>query len=76
MKYLRIGFQIMKKLQLSKDVYSYEKLRKVKAIYSDYAQIHVVPEKKHWLVLFTRCTYGEDETVREFENYLIGLENT
>ena len=29
----------------------------------------------YWEVLFSRCRYGVEKTVSEFENYLICLEN-
>ena len=66
----------MKKLLLSKEIYSYENIQKVRSVYCGYGVIHVIPDKNNWLVLFSRCAYGEETTAREFENYLIGLENT
>lgn len=66
----------MKKLKLSKEIYSYEKIQKVISVYSAYGQIYLIHEKNNWLVFFKQCTYGEEQTMQEFENYLIGLENT
>ena len=42
---------------------------------ADSARISVIEEAKYIQVSFTDCKYDEIRTVKEFENYLIGLEN-
>ena len=65
----------MKELQLRKEIYSAQSVLDAVATYSGYARISVIEEAKYIQVSFTDCKYDETRTVKEFENYLIGLEN-
>ncbi len=65
----------MKTLILNKEIYSYSSILKAKSIYSDCAKIHVFTNRDNWLLIFSNCCYNPEQTIREFENYLIGLEN-
>ena len=38
--------------------------------------INITSENNYWLVNFSDCKYDEKETIKAFENYLIGLENS
>ena len=40
--------------------------------YRNLAKIQILRKRK---IVFWNCKYDEERTVREFENYLIGLEN-
>jgi hypothetical protein len=66
----------MIKLELNRDIYSTKNVNAAREAYRGIAKI-VVKEKKGYIrVLFVSCKYGKERTVKEFENYLIGLENS
>ena len=64
-----------KELWLNKEIYSKDLIRKTMIEYEDYAKLSVIDYEDYICVLFIDCKYNEDRTVKEFENYLIGLEN-
>lgn len=66
----------MIRLELHKEIYSYEKIKYVMDIYKEYARIKILNEEDKFILIFDKCKYEEKTTIREFENYLIGLENT
>lgn len=66
----------MKTLKLNKDIFS---LETINAAISDYAQLAEIKfaERNHYVLLtFLNCKYDKEFTIKEFKNYLIGLENT
>ncbi len=65
----------MKELKLSKDIYSIQGIEKTIGAYSGYATMEIYNRGAHWRVTFSACKYDEKLTVKEFENYLIGMEN-
>ncbi len=65
----------MSKLQLSTDVYSLDNIEKVCKIYKDYAKIKIKKKRDRVELIFHRCRYDSDITMKEFENYLINVEN-
>lgn len=65
----------MKELKLSKAIYSIEDIKKTVGAYSGYATMEIHNKGEHWGVMFSACKYDEKLTVKEFENYLIGMEN-
>ena len=65
----------MKKLQLSKEIYSKQSVSNAIAAYSGYARITVFEKRNCLQLTFRNCKYDESRTVKEFENYLISLEN-
>jgi len=65
----------MSKLQLSTDVYSLDNIEKVCKIYKDYAKIKIKKKPDRVELIFHRCRYDSDITMKEFENYLINVEN-
>lgn len=73
---LRTGSKMMRVLNLSKDLYSIENIERTAKVYKDYAKIKVKNEDEYYFVSFDKCKYDEDRTIKEFENYLIGLENS
>ena len=65
----------MKKLLLRKDIYSSESIKKAIGSYAGLAEFGIFDAGDYIGVLFNNCKYDEQRTVKEFENYLIGMEN-
>ena len=65
----------MKTLRLNKKVYQEDSVRLTITAYKDYAQFSLKESPDAWELAFSDCKYDEDRTVKEFENYLIGVEN-
>lgn len=65
----------MTRLRLSKDIYSEKNLSRALNAYEGYGVITVSDTEDSWNLEFNKCKYEETRTVKEFENYLIGLEN-
>lgn len=66
----------MIKIRLNYDVYSLKSIRAAKEAYSDLANIAIIRRRRDIELIFTSCRFDEEQTVKEFENYLIGLENS
>lgn len=66
----------MIRLRLNTDIYSLENISKAAKAYKHLAKIKVSGKKEDAKIVFRNCKYDEERTVREFENYLIGLENS
>ena len=67
---------MMKVLNLNKTIFSIDNIKKTAAVYEEYAKIKIKIERMYYKVCFDKCKYDEDRTIKEFENYLIGLENS
>ena len=65
----------MKSLRLPKELYSLEMIHKTIQEFDALAHIRIKDNNENWEVFFSRCRYGIEKTVLEFENYLICLEN-
>jgi len=65
----------MKKIRINPDIYSLNSIERTRTAYMEYAKIKVQQNGSDVIIIFTDCRYDEDQTVKEFENYLIGLEN-
>ena len=63
-------------LELSADVYSENSIKQTIAVYKNYAVIKLKKKRNKWILIFSKCRYDEQLTVKEFENYLIGTENS
>lgn len=63
-------------LQLHSEIFSVDNIEYTKEAYADFANINFKSENNYWLVTFSDCKYDEKETIKAFENYLIGLENS
>lgn len=61
--------------QMNKEIYSENTIKKAVTDYKDYARISVSESDKYWDIDFSDFKYDGEQTVSEFENYLIGLEN-
>lgn len=57
------------------DVYTIENIRKTCEAYKNYAVIRMKTTKDYAILTFSNCQFSEKQTVKEFENYLIGIEN-
>ena len=65
----------MTRIKLHRDIYSKEAIVKAISDYKGIAKIRLQEKDSGYVLTFTLCKYGEERTVKEFENYLIGLEN-
>lgn len=66
----------MIRLKLDNEIYSSKSINLAKEAYSMLADIHVISGRNTTELVFSNCKYDEDRTVKEFENYIIGLENS
>lgn len=67
---------MMKVIKLSRDIYSDENIKLAKEAYKSLAKITVSTDLQYVKLRFLKCKYEETRTIKEFENYLIGLENS
>ena len=65
----------MREISLSKEIYSENCIKKAIADYDSLAKIKYALKGDTWQISFTKCKVDETRTIREFENYLIELEN-
>lgn len=63
-------------LKLNSEIYSTECIKRVQKVYKDLANIEITGKKGILLLRFSNCKYDEKRTIKEFENYLIGVENS
>lgn len=63
------------RLYLLKDLYSIDYINDTRIAFSRMAKVSVSEDEKYWICEFTGCKYGLEKTVKEFENYLIGICN-
>jgi hypothetical protein len=62
-------------LTLNKGIFTEKLLKRAMDDFADLADIKVENKNNQWILYFLNCRYGQEKTIREFENYLIGLEN-
>ena len=62
-------------LLLSKEVYSKSDLQIAMDAYRSFADISIFERDQYWQIDFAHCKYGAERTMKEFENYMIGLAN-
>ena len=67
---------IMIRLIVNTEIYSLENISKAAEAYKNLAKIKISGKSENITILFWKCKYDEERTIREFENYLIGLENS
>lgn len=65
----------MKEIKIPKELYSFKCIKRAVEDYDSLAEIVIGQDKDSWIVSFSNCKYDELRTSREFENYLIELEN-
>jgi len=66
----------MKELILSADIYSYPVIEAAIIAYKNLATISICKQDRQIRLVFDECRFDTTMTIREFENYLIGLENS
>lgn len=66
----------MKKLRVNRDIYSNTAIEQTINAYTSYAAISVSYRQRYAIITFRKCKYDEVQTVKEFENYMIGAENS
>ena len=67
---------MMKTISVNREIYSIETIYKTIDVYKNYADISFELNDLDVKLFFDKCRYDELLTVKEFENYMIGLENT
>ena len=65
----------MKQITLNKEIYSQDAVVRAVKDYKQFARITIADKNDYWIVKFFACKYDELRTIKEFENYLIDLEN-
>lgn len=63
----------MNKLFLSIEIYSREMVQATIVAFSELAEIECYEEKGYYVCAFEKVVYQLEETIKEFENYLIDL---
>lgn len=63
----------MNELRLKKELYSMPNIRQSILAFSDIATISVFEKDETYICTISECRYDIEETVGEFENYLIDL---
>lgn len=63
------------KVLLNKELYELEMILYAVEQYDKLASIKVVDKEIHWECQFSRCVYATNLTMKEFENYIINIEN-
>ncbi len=66
----------MIRLSVNTDIYSIDNIFEAAKAYKSLAKIKIYTKGMTAEIVFRNCKYDEERTVREFENYLIGLENS
>lgn len=66
----------MVQIDLNTEIYSEESVRQAIQAYHDYASISTGSKSGYIVVIFSECRYDEQMSIKEFENYLIGVENS
>ena len=64
---------MMNKLSLNKKIYSESAVKEAISAYSNLAIILMVDRGNYWECRFKKCRFSPSITMKEFENYLIGL---
>lgn len=66
----------MKELLLNKDIYSENSILIAREQFNKLCKVQIVQYDVYCKCIFSECIYDENETVKEFENYLIDFINT
>lgn len=66
----------MKKVKINRGIFSDETIRKTMEIYKDYTVATLKFNTDYAIITFWKCKYDEAQTIMEFENYMIGIENS
>ena len=66
----------MKKLKVNRSIYSDNVIKQTMMVYKNHAVMTVSFKHEYAVITFWKCKYDEVLTVKEFENYMIGVENS
>lgn len=66
----------MKKVKINRNVYSDATIEKTMKVYKNHAVTTVSYKWDYAIVTFWKCRYDEEQTIKAFENYMIGVENS
>lgn len=66
----------MKTVKYNRCIYSDESIKQAMKIFCNHANTKVKFERDYAIVFFSNFKYEEDQTIKEFENYMIGVENS
>jgi len=66
----------MKRMKVNRSIYSDNSIVATMKAYRKHALTTVKYENKYAIITFWLCKFDEGETVKEFENYMIGVENS
>ena len=65
----------MSKLLLNKEIYHFTNIEAAIYDFQDCATITVAEQEQQFILNFSNSRADEELTIKEFENYVIGLEN-
>lgn len=65
----------MNELKLSKEIYNYGLVKMAVKEFAEISNIVVNIEENYLRCVFTNCVYDVETTLKEFENYVIDLNN-
>jgi hypothetical protein len=66
----------MKKIKINRNIYSDRTIKAAIQAYKHHAMISANFKNEYAILTFLKCKYDEELTIREFENYMIGIENS
>jgi sRNA-binding regulator protein Hfq len=66
----------MKKLKVNRSIYSDETINQTMMVYKNHAVTTFSFKHDYAVITFWKCKYDEALTIKEFENYMIGVENS
>lgn len=66
----------MKRLSLSREIFNRADILMAKRKFVHLCKVDVAENNLHWDCVITDCKYDEQETMQEFENYIIVLMNS
>lgn len=65
----------MKRVKINRNIYSDRAIQAALLAYKTYAKMTISYKNDVAVVTFWKCKYDEIQTIKEFENYMIGAEN-
>lgn len=66
----------MRKMQINSKVFSEKTVKQALNDYKNIAKTSLQVKGEIFIIKFWKFKYDEDQTLKEFENYMIGLENS
>ena len=66
----------MNELYLSTEIYSVEIIKAAIRQFASLSDINLITESSYYKCIFSECIYDTEETMKEFENYIIDSMNS